>query len=45
LTVVVLCGTLGRFLASKKSANRAKDRGIISALEDTLIAIAESRTK
>ena len=32
---------LERILASKKAANRPKDRGVISVLEDTLIVLAE----
>jgi len=36
---------LERILASKKAANRPKDRGNISALEDTLLVLAETAKK
>lgn len=36
---------LERILASKKAANRPKDRGVISVLEDTLLVLAETRKK
>jgi len=36
---------LERILASKRAANRPKDRGIIAVLEDTLLVLAETSGK
>lgn len=43
--IVIPVLPLERILASKRAANRPKDRGIISALEDTLLVLAETAKK
>jgi predicted nucleotidyltransferase len=43
--IVIPVLPLERILASKKAANRPKDRGNISALEDTLLVLAETAKK